>query len=754
MRSSASKLGETGEDKLQIILKVLAIAVGSLGCGTMGAWAEDLPDSSTSKASAIEEVVVTATKTGATEEQRTPMAISVFSGAQLEVSGVDNVRDLVAFTPNLNVAQTSANAQIYIRGIGSNNVFNGSDPDVTVQSDGVYIARAYGQFVDFVDIDRIEVLRGPQGTLYGRNAVGGTINIISRMPSDQVEAKAQISTGNYSLIQAQDYVSGPLLPGVLQGSISVNYINHSPYVEDIAPGQKGLDNANRGGFRAQLRFVPSDKVEAVTRFDWNRADERFDSTSHLEVPVPYAPLASSLIGNDRVVAINDPQNLATTNWGVSEDINVALSDALSLKSLTAYRGGAYTVFNDSDATEVTVNTAYQTDQSKQISQELDLNLKFDSLEAVIGAYYFHEHETSTIQNSSPPSVATPAAGAVQTSVFPDSRVRSAAVFAQGTYHLTNTLGFTAGVRYTSDRKELDQDFLRTSLAPTKFEAVLPGFPLLINTDRDFKAWTPKFGADWQAGKDVMLYASITRGFKSGGTNFAGTNALTLSFNPEYIWSYEAGIKSEWLDNRLRLNLTGFYYDYTNLQVQSLIAPGVASIGNAASAHAKGLELETIAKPNENLTFTFNYSLLDSEYSSFDNSSVPAALRPFVANSPRYNAAAGTFDATGYRLSGAPHTSISASAQYDIPITRGNFYVRAEYYWQSRVYYQPTNILIASQASYDLTNVSLGYLDNDKWSIRLIAKNLSDTEYLINVASNIGGPAGPPRTVVLQLTKQW
>lgn len=735
-------------------LKVLAIGIGSFACGNMCAWAQNFPEISTSKVSAIEEIIVTATKTGATEVQRTPIAISVFSGAQLESSRVDNIRDLVSFTPNLNVAQTSANAQIYIRGIGSNNVFNGSDPDVTVQSDGVYIARAYGQFVDFVDIDRIEVLRGPQGTLYGRNAVGGTINIISRKPSDQVEAKAQITTGNYSLIQGQGYISGPLVPGVLQASLSVNYINHSPYVDNIAPGQKGLDNGNRGGFRGQLRFVPTDKIEAVTRVDWNRADERFDSSTHQKVPVPYAPLASSLIGNDRVVAINDPQNLATTNWGISEDINVALSDVLSLKSLTAYRRGSYTVLNDSDYTEVTVNTALQTDLSKQFSQELNLNLKFENLEAVIGGYYFREHETSTIQNSSPPSVVTPVARAVQTTVFPDSHVRSQAVFAQGTYHLTNTLGFTAGIRYTADRKELDQDFQRTSLAPSNLGAVLPGFPLLINTERDFKAWTPKFGADWQADKDVLIYASITRGFKSGGTNFAGTNALTLSFNPEYIWSYEAGVKSEWLDNRLRVNLTGFYYDYTNLQVQSLIAPGVASIGNAASARAKGFELETIAKPRENLTLTFNYSLLDNEYSSFANSAVPAALRPFVASSPRYNAASGTFDAAGYRLSGAPHSSVSASAQYDIPTTQGKFYVRAEYYWQSRVYYQPTNILIASQAPYGLTNLSLGYLDNDKWSMRIIAKNVSDTEYLINVASTSGGPAGPPRTIALQFTKQW
>lgn len=734
-------------------LKALLIGIVSFGCRSICALAEDA-STPASKESGIEEVVVTATKTGATEEQRTPIAMTVFTGARLDSSGVDNIKDLVSLTPNLNVAQTSANAQIYIRGIGSNNVFNGSDPDVTMQSDGVYLARGYGQFFDFVDIDRIEVLRGPQGTLYGRNAVGGTINIISRMPSDEAKAEAQITVGNYSHIQTKGYLSGPLVPGVVQASLAANYISHSPYIKDMAPGQKGLDNGNRGGLRGQLRFVPTDSVQATTRFDWNRADERFDSADHLLVPVAYGPLASSIIGNFREVAVNDPQNLETTNWGVSEDIDVALSDVFHLKSLTAFRGGSYTVFNDSDDTESTVNTAYQTDKDSQVSQEFDLNTKTERVDSVVGLYYFTEHETSTIQNSLPPSVATSAAQASQTTVLPDSHVRSFAAFAQGTYRITDSLEFTAGIRYTSDRKRLNQDFQRASLAPNNFGTLLPGFPLLISTDRDYKAWTPKFEASWQATQDVFLYSSATRGFKSGGTNFAGTNAQTISFNPEYIWSYESGLKSQWLRNRLRANLTGFYYDYSNLQVQSLIAPGVASIANAASAHAKGLELETIAKPLENMTLTFNYSLLDSVYSSFNNSAVPRALVPFVANSPRYDAASKVFNAAGNYLNGAPRSSVSASAQYDVPTARGKLYARVEYYWQARVYYQPTNVLVASQRPYSLTNLGLGYEDDGKWSIRVIARNLTDTEYLVNVASTAGGPAGPPRTVALQLTKQW
>src|ERR1700733_3007107 len=229
----------------------------------------------------LEEIVVTATKTGETQLQKTPLAISAFSADQLNNSVVNNVRDLVSLTPSLNVSQATASAQIYIRGIGSNNVFNGSDPDVTVQSDGVYIARAFSQFSDFIDVDRVEVLRGPQGTLYGRNAVGGTINIISRLPSDEFEAKALVAGGTYDQGQAQGYVSGPLVPDLLQGSLSANYLRHDGYVENVVPGQPDVGNANRGGVRGQLRFAPGEVLEATTRLDWSKTDENMDAYSHL-----------------------------------------------------------------------------------------------------------------------------------------------------------------------------------------------------------------------------------------------------------------------------------------------------------------------------------------------------------------------------------------------------------------------------------------------------------------------------------------
>lgn len=697
----------------------------------------------------LDEVIVTATKTGATEIQKTPLALSVYSAAQLDTSDVNNIKDLVSMTPSFNVSQTTASAQIYIRGIGSNNVFNGSDPDVTMQSDGVYIARSFGQFADFIDVDRVEVLRGPQGTLYGRNAVGGTVNVISRLPTDEFQAKTQLTLGDYSLLQTQDYVSGPLIKGLLDASLAANFITHSAYIDNVVPGGLGVGDADHGGLRGQLRVVANEAVELITRADWSRSSEHFESSDHLLSAYAPAPLASSLVGDYTRVALNTPQINRETIWGVAEEINAKLNASLALKSITAYRYSNYDLDVDVDGTERSVIIGTQSDQSKQLSQELDLVANLPHFDGVAGLYYFTEHELSSLTSALP----TPGPNFLN-AVAPDAHARSEAVFAQGTYHLLNTVGITAGIRYTKESKDLDQFYDRTALANG---ATLPGYPFIADSSRDFHALTPKFGIDWQFLPQAMAYATATRGFKSGGTNYAASNIAALSFAPEYIWSYEAGVKTEWLQRRLRVNLAGFHYNYSDLQVQSLLGPGVTTISNAATAKVDGMELETSFKPMPSLILGANLSLLDAQYQSFNNASIPGALAPFLAGSPRRNPN-GTFNASGNLLNAAPRTSASANGQYNWSVGRGTPFVRAEYYWQSRVFYDPSNALIMSQRAYSLTSVFAGYDDDiGRWGVHFFAKNLTNTHYLISITANgvePAGLAGAPRTYGVQLTKTF
>ena len=711
--------------------------------------------------SALDEIVVTATRQGETRAQDTAIAMSVFSQKQFDERGISDIRDLQEYTPNLVISEGAQGAQIYIRGVGSNNVFNGGDPDVITQIDGVYIARPFEQLQDFLDVDRVEILRGPQGTLYGRNAAGGVINVISRQPTDTFSAKEQVTVGTFGEFQNQTYVSGPIVSNMLTGSLSTSYLRHDPYFTNIVPGQPGVGDANHGGARIQLRWAPTDRIDAMTRADYFRSAESPDQFTHLLTHLPQAPLASSTIGDFSHVAINDAGYVDETIWGTSEDVNFQISDSLSLKSISAYRSGKFDQFNDADATELSANSGYHTDDDKQYSQEFNIVGHFAALDVFGGIYYFHEHESSATDVYSPPGVFTPPPRANVTGAFSDSTASSKAVFGEVDYHLTSSLKFSVGGRYTVDYKHLNQDLARyTYLNPPAFGGSFPGYPFIASKGETFPAFTPKGGVEWQIDRDVLLYGTVTKGFKSGGNSYSASSLLGFSYQPEKILSYEVGAKTEWLDRRLRLNATGFIYDYTNLQVVQVIVPGLTSIGNAAKARIRGAELETVGKVTEHLTLTANLALLSAKYTSYPQDPLSPSIIAAVGNSPKYNPVTKTYNAAGNYLDSAPKSSFTLGAQYDQPFTWGNLSARVEYYWQDNIYFDPTNVLAQGQAAYGLINLNLGYTSLDaKWDARLIARNLADKQYSMAVLDSSTtfaseGLAGPPRTVLLRVTRSW
>lgn len=705
----------------------------------------------------LSEVVVTATKTGAQQLQKTPVAVSVVSGAQLDQQGINNIKDLAKFIPDVTFAQNTASAEIYIRGVGTNNVAAGSDPDVTTQIDGVYIARPSGQFADFLDVERVEILRGPQGTLYGRNAVGGTINVISTTPSKHFEGKVEGVGGDYGLFQGGAYVTGPVLGDKLTGSLAANYQRHDAYFHNIAPGGHDVGEADRGGVKGQLRWEPTVDISATTRADYTRSDEYFESYSNLTARVPIAaPVANSLVGFYDTVALNDPQRLHTRIYGVSEDIDWKLGHGLSLRSITAYRRTRYQFTNDNDATELRIQFSKQQETDDQISQEFDLTYTGDRIKAVAGVYYFHDRDFQGNSVLVPPSVSTPAARAITNAVTPVVRSDSGAVFGQGTYKLTSRLSLTAGVRYTTERKTFDQDFMRTSANPPTFGAIASGFPIIYHLANDYDAFTPKIGLDYQFTDDIFAYASATKGYKSGGFNFSASNPALAAFAPEEIWSYESGLKTQFFDRRLRLNLTGFYYDYSNLQVQQLISAGVQSIGNAASAEVKGLELEAVAKPIPTLQISGNLSWLDAHYNRYPGAAVPAGLLPYVPDAVTV-AGVSTDDASGKRLNSAPRYSGAIAIDYTPVIAGHKTFAHVDYAWRTRTYFDPANVVIASQGAYGLLNGQIGFTTGNGWDIELWAKNITNEGYFVTIGTPSLAPAGltgDPRTMGVKVSRNF
>lgn len=702
----------------------------------------------------LEEIIVTATKTGETNLQSTPLAITAFSGAQLEDRGITGVRGLVEYTPGLQMADQSGYAQLYIRGIGSNNVFVGSDPSSTTHMDGVYLARPLSYFSDFLDVERVEVLRGPQGTLYGRNSVGGTINIISRKPSDTFTGEAQAFYGNYNAYGLKGYISGPIADTGMKFSLAANRLAHDAYYENVSTGND-LGNQNAFGVRGQLLVPLGERGDFTLRADYAKSTDALGTYSKLLQPIGN-PLDDAILTDYHKFAADQDNHTTLQNFGAAAEINYTISDNLSLKSLTAARSLKGSIITDADATSLNLfRTAISPIIQRQYSEELNLTGKFENLTFVTGAYYFQENVRE------PLSLSLPGFG-VSHFQRPRLKAESYALYGQGEYWITPELSVVAGVRYTKETKDYFlRDFWTTSASfdiPTAEAAPTIGAPFfadpfIVNTSRGDHAWTPKFGLNYKPNDDMLLYASVTRGFKSGGYEYGATNAVDSArgYAPEYLWAYEVGVKSDWLDKRLRLNLAGFYYDYKDLQVTLFTPPANAITDNAASAKVKGVEVEIQARVLPGLDLSANLAYLDAYYSSYPGATVTAF---------------GPFNASGKRLNSSPEFTMTLGGVYTHEIgENGAVYVGVDYHWQSTIYFTPANGGVGGvtnyaerQKGYGLWNARVGWDSPEgQWGFAVIGRNLANKGYVtgtVNYTPNISGRVGAPRTVIGQLTFKY
>ena len=734
----------------------LAFAVAAAAALSQPALAQDTARGD--EGQGIDDIVVTATKMGETSLQSTPIAVTAISGEDLASRGIRDVQDLKAYVPSLQVADLSGYTQLYVRGIGSNIVFIGSDPSTTMHLDGVYLARPLAYLNDFLDVERIEVLRGPQGTLYGRNSVGGTVNIVSRKPSDELVAEFRGEYGSYDRYAAKAYVSAPIGTSGVAASVAVDVSGHDAYRENVSTGNDMEDLKSRG-IRGQL-LVPFGQAASLTlRADYSRQSGALGAYPKLIGPVG-VPLDDSILGDPDKVSLDGVSRTVLKNFGVAAQFDFELADGIDLRSLTAYRGFRGSIDADADSSSIPLfRNLIAPIRQNQFSQELNLVGKSDGFDWVLGAYYFNE------RNREPLTLTIFPFGASHVQ-RPLLRADSVALFGQGEWHINETLSLVAGLRYTTERKRyhLDDRFTAsTALDPDEVAAGVPitgvpGIPdpFTVDTSRRDKALTPKLGVNFRPTNNVLIYVSATRGFKSGGYDYGANNALDAStgYGPEKLWSYEAGLKSDWLNRRLRLNLTGFYYDYTDLQVQSFVQVG-ASFGartqNAATARVKGIEAELVAQPVDGLTFHANLAYLDARYREYLNAFVPAF---------------GSFDASGNRLNNAPRWSSTLGAQYAIDLgNSGTIEIGADVHLQSKIFFTAANDGVGAvtgypeqQKGYSLVNARVGWKsEDDRWGFNLIASNLADRNYYVGTANYtpaISARQGRPREIVGQVSMKF
>lgn len=715
-------------------LNTLTFSLLSLGC-TLGLPAQTSWAASPNEPpQQLDAVVVTATKVGEVPLQRTPASISAYDQTSLSEGNINNIEDLKRQTPGLNVTRNGQATRLYLRGIGTNLDFVGSDPSVTVHVDGVYQSRGYTALDDFLNVERVEVLRGPQGTLYGRNSTGGTINVITRLPDAKPEASVSAELGNFNMHKVTAAASGGLGSDQVIGSVAAMQTEHDPYVDNVVPGGKeGLLDDNTKRANASLRTLLGSGSNLVLRADYsdeNKTTGAYKSTGlgltgdpapkGTEANIPSDPF-------DTAINVQGPF-VEQRSWGDSAEFNIALAPNWVLTSLTAYRDLDFDMLEDTDGTRLSGLASAITEKQHQLSQELRVRYASDNISWVSGFYLSREdHEFKAAL-----------AAAATRLILANNDTRANALFTQASWPLTSSLRATAGVRYSEEEKRFESDSNIIAANGTVIQH--PQFTYVVDENAVWNDWSPKFTLDYTLTPSTLLYADVSKGFKSGGFNL--TSAVA-KFDPEKVTAYELGAKLDWLNNTLRSNIAVFYYDYTDLQVSSFSTPGVLLISNAASAINQGFEIENQWLVGDAWAFDLNYAYLDAKYDEY--------LTPSATNT--------TFvDVSGNHLNAAPRHKVTPAIRFYQDSALGLWSARLEYAWQDKQYFTAFNEETSAQDDYGLVNLVLGLTaPKETWEAQIIGQNLADEDYSTSSREFVAASTGvtrdinPPRTVSARMT---
>ena len=687
------------------------------------------------------EIVVTALKRSQ-NLQDIPAAISAVSSEQLQQRGIDSIESLTSAVPNLDFGEHAGTTLISIRGVGSIVDSGITEPTVATYVDGVFMPRATMGYLRAVDLDRIEVLRGPQGTLYGRNATGGAINFIAKEPTRDFTAGFNLSTGSYDAFGASAYVSGPL-SDTLSVRVSGGHEEDKGFVR-LLPGNGHIGDQNSEYVRGAIKFEPSSDLTIDL---WARYEESNGGGAYQQLFTPtFLPTTGQTTEPNQIYG-DWPYILDTKTFIASGKIDAQLSDSIALRSITSYVDHKSRVDFDADATDVPFFYATNFKRpSESFGQEVSLIGDGDKFEWILGAYYF----TEKAGNSLPLGLGAAAAGGF--GVLPDTQLTqsvdtdtdSIAIFADGTYSVTDAFRINLGLRFNHEKKNFSQDlFLR--LPDGTIVPLATDVPSSIKANR----FLPKVNLQYDFSDGVSAYAQYSRGFKSGGANLPGGGGELLGaagiYAPEVLDAFEIGLKTQTDDRRLTANFAGFYYDYKNLQVTITRPPAVTLVQNAP-ATIYGLEGEFKFRVNDAFTIDASANWLHARFRDF--LSIDDA-RP----------ALGQINLDGMQLPHAPNFSGSIGAQYRAEFSSGflsSLTLRADASYRSktvlRYFGQPQDV----QKGYELVDLSatLGALD-DKVRLRVFVNNVTDQLYRQNatylVTGAYYGNYARPRTWGTQLS---
>jgi len=709
-------------------------------------------EAATDRVGGLEEIVVSARKRDE-YAQNIPVSMVALSATDLEARSVASFKDLGTIAPNLEINGGIPNgggsaAQMYIRGVGQDDYAFPNEPGVGLYVDDVYIARSAGGDFGLMDIERIEILRGPQGTLYGRNTIGGAVKVVTQKPDGEFGANAGVTVGSYNRRDMQASVKFGLSEA-WAASVAVASRDR----DGLGSNFRGQDlgSTKQRMARAALRYQPTEAVDVLLRADYLHQRQPGPAGSMVyfqEVPGVtdvlinglLAPQTSAELGLQPPYDQYGPAYVKTIaacgecvyqsggneetrdwaeNWGTSLTAEWDMGE-VQFKSITAYRHSDIDVRRDSEHTPFKLVRVDNPETSSTLTQEFQLTGESfnQHLKWVVGLFGVRDEGDGTLYAPLLSGLYGAVGADLTAFITADYDGTSYAAFGEGVWSFTDRVAVTVGARVTHDKK----DYTYSMMRPESGQVPLP-------PTKQSETWTeflPKVGFEFQQTPEVLWFGNVSRGYKAGGYNARALSGFPpVAYDPEFITQYELGVKSRLADNRLQINAAIFQSDYEDIQLLAVVDLGggnvETTIENAAKATIRGAELEITALPVNDLRLSLGVGYLDAEYDSVGQSAQQAGI-------VRDN-----------QLSNVPEWSLNAAIEYTIALaTAGELRFRVDSSYRDHQFRDAKNNLPLQADSHSLTNARVSYFSDDgAWEFSAFGTNLTDKLYLTNGVEVLG-----------------
>jgi iron complex outermembrane receptor protein len=695
----------------------------------------------------VEEIVVTASKRDS-KLQDIAGAANVIGGDLITAGGVQTVRDMTVAVPNLSIGDQFGFARVFIRGIGMTSIDIGGEGSVAFLQDGAIVPRPAAQLMGMFDLSQIEVLRGPQGTLYGRGATAGAINLVTNKPGDVLGGYLSTTVGNFGLQSVEGAIDVPM-SDQLGMRFAAKNVQRDGYGSNLFSGDE-VDDQDAQSYRLTFAYDSGANLKGSLSMQYYEEDDKnyafhyfgpsagSSGTLPLAVPILGGKTVSQ-VGGD-IYDINSDQEAINTRDGQMLNLNLSydISDSLSVTSTTSKQKMDRFLRDDLDSTDANLfGQNNYTEESESFTQEFVLNYAAGDMEFLAGAMYLREDLfgkvfvplTNVCALLAPATCGTAIGDGLNSGMYEqngDVNITAYGAYAEMTYSIADNLRVIAGLRYNNEDREGTGSFI--------FSAA--GLDLPTAKEKGWSDVTPRLTLQYEPSEEMMLYATYTEAFKSGVIN---TGSLDAPLDPETVDAIEVGVKGSNENKSLTYAVTAFYYDYQNLQISFVNEASTVTTVNAAEAENYGAEIELKAQFNDAFSVDFFATYLRAEYKEFINAD--------------YGNSFSLTDLSGNTLPNAPEFTAKLGLSYEAQLGSGMIRARAEIYHQDEVFFTEWNRPDAYQDSYELLNASVDYaFNNSGWGVSVWGKNLTGEEIISNNIITAAlydylrvGSVMPPRT---------